>query len=274
MVNGSKYGGFTLIELLVVIGIISLLIAILMPALGKARQSAKALLCMTQEKQIGLMTATYINNHNGYHPPASDLNLANRTAYQMWTGILIEETLGYSAAEQNRRIIEAEAEGYNAFPIFYCPTMVEEGFTGNSTLPPGWHHNYLANWDIYVIYEPEFPRRIDEFLEQSRTATIMDTKGNMWGPPGSGISFHNERHITPGLPSSLTTVGFPHGARPESRVRGVDGSFEYRGGASNVLFMDGHVEAMADPGDGVPLDIAHRGDDMWIGAQWLNPISP
>lgn len=121
-----------------VITIIGLLLALLLSALRKARQSAQALLCMSQEKQIGLMVATYIHNHTtGIIPPAQDLELVHRTVYQMWTGILIEEILGYSATEQNRRIIKAQADGDNAFPIFYCPTMVEEGFTGNSTLPPG-----------------------------------------------------------------------------------------------------------------------------------------
>ena len=62
---------FTLIELLVVITIIGLLLALLLSALRKARQSAQALLCMSQEKQIGLMVATYIHNHDGYHPPGS-----------------------------------------------------------------------------------------------------------------------------------------------------------------------------------------------------------
>ena len=222
------------------------------------------------------MVATYIHNHTtGIIPPVQDLELVHRTVYQMWTGILIEEILDYSATEQNRRIIKSQADGDNAFPIFYCPTMVEEGFTGNSTLPPGWHQNYLANWDIFVIYEREFPRRIDKFLEQNRTAIMMDTKGSVLGPlGGSGIAFHNKNHITPAFRPRMTTVGFPHGARPSPRTPGVQGSFEYRGGASNVLFMDGHMDAMADPGDGVSLDIAHGGNDMWIGAQWVNPISP
>ena len=59
---------FTLIELLVVISIISLLMAILLPALGKARESARAVLCMNNLKQIFTVAYVYTDDFGGYLP--------------------------------------------------------------------------------------------------------------------------------------------------------------------------------------------------------------
>ena len=60
--------GFTLIELLVVISIIALLIAILLPALGAARASAKQLQCLSNIKQINAATIAYTVDNDNYFP--------------------------------------------------------------------------------------------------------------------------------------------------------------------------------------------------------------
>ena len=61
---------FTLVELLVVIGIIALLIAILMPVLGRAREQANWVKCLSNMRQVGQAFMMYTNNNKGFFPRA------------------------------------------------------------------------------------------------------------------------------------------------------------------------------------------------------------
>lgn len=63
--------GFTLVELLVVISIIALLLSILMPSLQKVRESAKAVVCLSQMKQLSTAVYLYSASNNGWALPSS-----------------------------------------------------------------------------------------------------------------------------------------------------------------------------------------------------------
>jgi prepilin-type processing-associated H-X9-DG protein len=66
----KRRSAFTLVELLVVIGLIALLIALLLPALNKARRSAQTTACMSNMRQLGMATQLFVNEHQGYLPKA------------------------------------------------------------------------------------------------------------------------------------------------------------------------------------------------------------
>ena len=61
--------GFTLVELLVVISIIALLLAILMPALGKARRQAQRIVCKSNQRQLHLAMVLYVVDNDDKIPP-------------------------------------------------------------------------------------------------------------------------------------------------------------------------------------------------------------
>lgn len=72
---GKRKGrkGFTLVELLVVISIIAMLLSILMPSLSKAREQARAVVCLSRLKQLGLGFMFYVDDYE-YIPPTNKLN--------------------------------------------------------------------------------------------------------------------------------------------------------------------------------------------------------
>ena len=77
VVRKCKGFAFTLIELLVVIAIISLLVAMLMPALALAEEMARRAVCAANLYHLGMGTLTYASEHEGYPPPQYSVYITN-----------------------------------------------------------------------------------------------------------------------------------------------------------------------------------------------------
>lgn len=82
----SNARAFTLIELLVVVAIIAVLVAILLPSLASARDSARALSCSNNERQIGAAFQSYATDFSGWLPCSYDPTVGE--ANRMWRIIL------------------------------------------------------------------------------------------------------------------------------------------------------------------------------------------
>ena len=106
--------GFTLIELLVVISIIALLLAILLPALGRAKEQAQKTRCLANLKQIGLAMHLYASDYN-YLLPRAEL----RPGVAIYTGIDMRWPVLFMPYVGG---LSDKFENYYELEIYDCPS--------------------------------------------------------------------------------------------------------------------------------------------------------
>ncbi|MEW4456238.1 DUF1559 domain-containing protein [Bremerella sp. JC817] len=123
--------GFTLVELLVVIAIIGVLIALLLPAVQQARESARRMTCTNNLKQWGIAMHNYHDTINVLPFGATNDSNGKRHTWvvSLWPYIEqnnLAEAYDYNAAFYNSpNIIQNTFDGVTAKPVdmYYCPSM-------------------------------------------------------------------------------------------------------------------------------------------------------
>ena len=119
---------FTLIELLVVIAIIAILAGMLLPALGNARQSAKATRCLGNMKQVALVTSMYADAFKFYPLPSGDVKWDPDGSTEGWINQL--------------RMVEKVEKN-----IFKCPSEEKREFSYSiNTHEPYKRKGSFATW--------------------------------------------------------------------------------------------------------------------------------
>jgi len=117
-------GGFTLIELLVVISIIALLIAMLLPSLGSAREAVRRVTCSNQLRQIFTGGSTYSVDHGGRMPPITDDVL--HTSWIVDPGGRFAEEYLQQDVEQYGTFGGINARMRSMTNIFRCPSVSDQ----------------------------------------------------------------------------------------------------------------------------------------------------
>jgi len=241
-----RQAGFSLVELLVVIGIIAMLIALLMPALSRARAQANSIKCQSNLRQIGISLLEYANANRAWLFPVGDLLPdgtyqtlgTNWPPHQRWP-VRAFKLIGapdpppYDPLLYNPMVYDPEQ--FDASPytpaIMLCPTDFD----------PVEKHSYLLNKHLAV--NPEKLVRLGKRLPGARGPSDIVVMGEKVSSDGD---YYME--ITP----TMTQSEFQ--AKVELYRHGVKLG-------SNYLYMDWHVGIIPpqeilnglDPWD-VPVD--------------------
>ena len=261
--RNQECDGFTLIELLVVISIITLLIALLLPAIKKAKENARDVLCATNQRQIILALYTYscenggmgpAYRHDGTDSPSPGWSSSINWSEMLYGGKDVPGTLGSYFLTRNETPGKRKLNPYvGDWDVYRCPRD-----TGDAQYPGmdsdwewfGTSYKYLSNWygnfnfgntDPYLQHPVFYGKPFDVFADQSQQVIIGDyTLQYAWplwpmapGPHGSHSMWHDPPENHPDAVTVSNVSFYPP--------------------LCNVGFLDGHVALIRlgpyEPGD-------------------------
>jgi|GEM_PF-1714965 len=239
---------FTLVELLVVISVISLLISILLPALQSARESARAAQCGSNLRQIGVASAIYENDFDGYC-----------VDYEGRSTVVMGSKGGHLGIDDAMHLDTIWGIVNQNFDVLDCPSQQTQR---HSTMTLGqpinpypvrqYHHGYGINRKVWSVPHSSFTwsaflLRVSTWQKPSHKVYWAD------GAISAKMYFWQNGSVTP--TDTYSAVLDPHGAFNHGRGPSARHAGGYNGaqivgnqvegvGSTNALFFDGHVTLM------------------------------
>jgi prepilin-type N-terminal cleavage/methylation domain-containing protein/prepilin-type processing-associated H-X9-DG protein len=222
--------GFTLIELLVVIGIISVLIAILLPALSAARESAKATQCLSNMRQLGTYLVAYANENKGWLPLQTNGNVGD-----------FADPANYAGTNPNGWSVLGSLIPYfdsvnSAYALWVCPSAAGQTWDGSSEPAPPSASSYLTNGAVVG-------HNVSRITNTSAVVWLQEDRFT-WGlawlrPVSTGVT----------TPPQYTGWCFYNGVffgQEYSSVHNTNGIYRPSIGGGNVAYLDGHAAYSVD----------------------------
>ncbi len=247
----KRRSGFTLIELLVVIAIIAILAAILFPVFAQAREKARQISCLSNEKQLGLAVLQYVQDYDETFPLGSySFGTGPQTPNWAITILPYVKSIGvYRCPDDSLNgytpdyVGQAISYGANAAEL-YTGGSPDHEFVGVFTwydIPPGGTSGSFANEAPRTEAAINFPSDTIAIAEK-HNGDIAPGDARFPGYPGvAASSWENvftNYYNGEGIPSiyNSPTAAFPYG--PTGAVA------TSHAGQSNFLFVDGHAKSM------------------------------
>jgi prepilin-type N-terminal cleavage/methylation domain-containing protein/prepilin-type processing-associated H-X9-DG protein len=193
---------FTIIELLVVIAIISLLLAILMPSLGKARRAAMRLRCAYNLRQINMAMNMYVDENGNVFPCAQD---PVAPKIWLWMG------RGWRGFIEPFLAVNIDA---NHPSVLFCP---------QDKVAPREYESTSYSYSLAFYHSPE---------QINQMKSVADTYMN----PQQSIP---QKHSNVSVPSDKIIIG--EWLSNHQPTEGKDGGWWCWEGKRNYLFVDGQV---------------------------------
>ena len=207
-----RSSGFTLIELLVVIAIIAVLAGLLLPALAKAKEKARRIICLSNMRQIGMALVMYEADHRKLPPKASQVPDFMNPRANGWKNNCLYAISPYLQSSQKAP----------SSRIYACPSAKKPGDGSDATSMSAT--SYLPNAVVMEMSLGELPKPSELIFIQETDRLVSYTALR----PGLGDDFG----LCPGQ-YTFWHVNLKPGLDWYSMVHS-------RGG--NFVFVDGHAD--------------------------------